>query len=392
MDKDKMTNCSQILLVDDESGIRRVLEINVRDIGYDVLLAPDGESALEIFNRHLPAIVITDIKMPGIDGIEVLRTVKKINPSTEVIMITGHGDLDLAVKSLQYEATDFITKPVDTDELEKALERACDRISFNERIKSYLKDLETLVQEKDKELDKSARLVTISHTIAGMSHAIKNIAGSLKGSSFVIEQGIEQGDRDYLKQGWEMVKGNIEKITNLSMDLLNYARISKLNLSPHDPCKPLQEAAQLMQHRAKKQEIDFTVEFPDNPDPVIMDAEAVHTCLMNLLTNAFDAVEDTEVPASVKKIRLSLVQKEDGTALYMVTDTGCGMNEHTKSSLFNEFISTKGNKGTGFGLMTTKKIVEEHGGFIDFTSEPGQGSTFSLRFPQKGPGTEQKEV
>jgi YesN/AraC family two-component response regulator len=93
---------TKLLLVDDEEGIRKVLGISLTDLGYQVLTAENGEEALEIFRRETPPIVLTDIKMPVMDGIELLRKIKDENPDTEVIMISGHGDMDLAIKSLKY--------------------------------------------------------------------------------------------------------------------------------------------------------------------------------------------------------------------------------------------------------------------------------------------------
>lgn len=143
---------SKILLVDDEAGIRKVLGISLSDMGYEVLTAENGEEALKLFREHGPAIVLTDIKMPGMDGIEVLRKIKKENPETEVIVITGHGDMDLAIKSLKFDATDFITKPVDDRELENALRKCGDRILIREKLRDYTHHLEALVQQKTERL------------------------------------------------------------------------------------------------------------------------------------------------------------------------------------------------------------------------------------------------
>ncbi len=156
-----------ILLVDDEEGIRRVLKITLGACGYNVLLAPDGETGFQIFQEQNPDIVISDIKMPGIDGINLLKRIKEISPETEVIMITGHGDMDLAVKSLQLEAADFITKPIDIRELESAIEKAYERLSITRKVKNHMDDLENLVQEKDKKLVESEKLTIIGQTIAG---------------------------------------------------------------------------------------------------------------------------------------------------------------------------------------------------------------------------------
>jgi len=378
-------NPLKILLVDDEDGIRKVLKITLESAGYEVLTAPDGESGLDIFVREAPDLVITDIKMPGIDGIELLKRIKHLNPETEVIMITGHGDMDLAVKSLQYEAADFITKPIDSLDLESAIQKAEDRMAISRNIKTYMEDLKILVEEKDKKLNESEKLVTIGQTIAGMSHAIKNIAGGLKGSSFILEQGIEHENRQYLKQGWEMMKGNIDKITKLSLDLLNYAKTTRLNFQLENPNTPAREIVQLMTHKAKEKKIIF--KFLPSPEKklALMDSDAIHNCLLNLVANAFDAFDESSDPEGQKQERqrqvtLSITAQEK-EIVYQVKDNGAGMSESVEASLFKEFITTKGMNGTGFGLMTTKKIIEEHHGNISFRTEPGKGTEFIIRIP-----------
>jgi DNA-binding NtrC family response regulator len=139
---------SKLLLVDDEEGIRKVLGISLTDSGYTVFTAENGEEALKIFRKETPPIVLTDIKMPGMDGIELLRKIKHENPDTEVIMITGHGDMDLAIKSLKFRAIDFVTKPVNDDVLEIALNRAHEKIRMRQQLREYTENLEALVREK----------------------------------------------------------------------------------------------------------------------------------------------------------------------------------------------------------------------------------------------------
>ncbi len=144
-----------ILLVDDEAGIRNLLSISLADEGYEVITAADGREALEMFRTEKPSIVMTDIKMPGMDGIELLAAIKEEIPTTEVIMITGHGDMELAIKSLKMDATDFVTKPIHDDALEIALKRATDRIGMRRRIKAYTDALEKNVAEKQSRLNRS---------------------------------------------------------------------------------------------------------------------------------------------------------------------------------------------------------------------------------------------
>ena len=172
---------NKLLLVDDEEGIRKVLGISLTDLGYQVLTAENGEEALEIFRRETPPIVLTDIKMPVMDGIELLRKIKDENPDTEVIMISGHGDMDLAIKSLKYRAIDFVTKPINDDILEIALGRAHEKIHMRQKLRDYTENLESLVQEKSAQLVEIERQVAVGQAVEGLASMLRNLAGDLEG-------------------------------------------------------------------------------------------------------------------------------------------------------------------------------------------------------------------
>jgi len=172
---------NKLLLVDDEEGIRKVLGISLADLGYEVLTAENGEEALEIFRRENPPIVLTDIKMPVMDGIELLRKIKDENPDTEVIMITGHGDMELAIKSLKYRAIDFVTKPINDDILEIALGRAHEKIHMRQKLRDYTENLEALVAEKSAQLVEIERQVAVGQAVEGLASMLRNLAGDLEG-------------------------------------------------------------------------------------------------------------------------------------------------------------------------------------------------------------------
>ena len=148
---------AKILIVDDEPGIRNVLKISLTDAGYETLTADDGKKAAALVKENNFDIVLTDIRMPGLDGIALLKQIKKNRPDTEVIMITGHGDYRLAIESLKLDAVDFISKPIDNDVLGIALKRATDRIEARNQIRSYTRDLEIRVEEKTKKLAESEK-------------------------------------------------------------------------------------------------------------------------------------------------------------------------------------------------------------------------------------------
>jgi signal transduction histidine kinase len=370
-----------ILLVDDEEGIRKVLGILLADMGYQVHTAANGAEALRTFEKLRPPIVLTDIKMPEMDGIELLRELKQISPATEVIMITGHGDMDLAIKSVKYEATDFVTKPINDEILEIALKRAHERITMRRQLDDYTHNLEQLVRDKTRKLVEAERLAAIGQTVAGLSHAIKNIAGGLKGGAFVLEKGIELSEQKYLLQGWEMIKGNVDKITNLSLDLLNYAKDTRPDFQNSDPVQPAREVVALMRPRAREQGVDLNTHFDKGIEPCYFDPNLIHHSLLNLVTNALDACIDDSGKKG-KKVTVRALKKHGWGVEYQVEDTGCGMSADVKNKIFQSFFSTKGTEGTGIGLMITKKIIDEHQGEIVAESKAGTGSTFVIRIPK----------
>jgi len=370
-----------ILLVDDEAGIRNVLGISLADLGYTVHTAEDAAAGLKIIEERRPAITLTDIKMPGMNGIELLKVIKNRYPETEVIMLTGHGDMDLAVESLKHQATDFITKPISDDALTIALQRAGERIAMRRQLQDYTENLEHLVEEKSRQLIEAERLAAVGETVAGLSHTIKNIAGGLEGGLFVVGKGIEMEDTDYLEQGWELVRDNVERIKTLSLDLLNFAKADRLTYRQVSPDLPAREVFSLMQAKARDHEMVLAHDIQPELTQIRMDPEGIHQCLLNLVTNAIDACMATDPGRGSQRITLSVSQSMDGSVTYRVADTCCGMDAATQKRLFQRFFTTKGDQGTGIGLMLTRSIVHRHNGTIDVSSKPGQGSCFSIHLP-----------
>jgi YesN/AraC family two-component response regulator len=121
-------NAYKVLVIDDETATLTMFRLFLSAYGYQVFVADDGESGLELVRQHRPDIVFTDLKMPKMDGFQVLKEIKRMAPGTEVIVITGHGDMDLIVQALNLDATDFINKPIKRTALDAALRRATERL------------------------------------------------------------------------------------------------------------------------------------------------------------------------------------------------------------------------------------------------------------------------
>ncbi len=142
----------KVLIVDDEEGIRKVISLSLRDAGYEVLTAADGGSGLNLLRSAAPEIVIVDIRMPGMDGIEVLRRIKETDPDTEVIVATAFGEMEVAVRALQLKASDFITKPISDQALFVALERAKQNHDTRRKLREYTSLLEQKWMDTSEEL------------------------------------------------------------------------------------------------------------------------------------------------------------------------------------------------------------------------------------------------
>jgi len=384
-----MAEARSLLLVDDEDGIRRVLALTLADAGFSVRAAQNAEEALALFRAEPAPVVITDIKMPGMDGLGLLQALKALDPECEVILITGHGDMDLAIQGIKLDAADFVTKPIRDDALFIALARARERRSMRQAIREHTEHLERLVAQKTRELLAAERLAAVGQTVAGLSHAIKNMASGLEGSLFLLRQGLDADRKDYREQGWEMLEANVRKLQALSLDMLRFAKPEELTPAPTDPTLPARQVVALLAPRAQAAGVTLRLEAPEQADLADLDAEALHRCLLNLVGNALDACqaagfgpeESGGRPGGEVHVRVEVLA--DGVR-YSVADNGIGVDEAARQNLFTAFFSTKGAGGSGLGLMTTKKTVEAHGGSISLSPRKEGGSEFILFIPSKG--------
>jgi len=157
----------KILLIDDEENTLSSLARSLRSNGYDVITASSGEAGLDAFEKESPPVVLTDLRMPGLDGLAVLKRVKNSNPDTEVILITSHGDMDSAIDALRYGASDFVKKPVGEMDLKIALRRAEEKLLMREKLREYTLDLENMcyiaMEEVKLKSDFQDKLITSSN-------------------------------------------------------------------------------------------------------------------------------------------------------------------------------------------------------------------------------------
>jgi signal transduction histidine kinase len=366
-----------ILLVDDESDIREVLSLPLSDLGYRVCEAENGSQALKVFRALRPSIVLTDIKMPGMDGIELLQKIKHENPETEVIMITGHGDMDLAIKSLKNEATDFITKPINVSALEIAVRRAKDKIVTRQKLQEYTQNLENLIREKT---ELQSHLASLGLMIGSISHGIKGLLTGLDGGMYILNSGIVKENQGQIKEGWEIVQLMVERIRKMVMDILFCAKERKLNYEWINLQAFADEMAKELEPKMKAQQIKFKKDFNTVAGEFEIDGTYVHAALINIFENAIDACSEEQHPMESEII--FGVRAHEDSIIFEISDNGVGMDADTQKKLFTPLFSTKESRGTGLGLFIANTIIEQHGGSINVKSTAGQGTHFQIEIPK----------
>lgn len=221
------------------------------------------------------------------------------------------------------------------------------------------------------------RLAAIGETTAALSHSIKNILQALRGGADVVEIGFRNNNLSQAVKGWKIVDRNLEKIYNLTMNLLAYSRHREPKLEAVNPRKLLDECLELIANSANEKGVMAVADVDKDVPPVPMDYDGMHQAVMNLLSNAMDAVE----PQKGLIKALCRYDENENELIIEVTDNGPGIPPSMMQHLFELFHSTKGNRGTGIGLAVAKKIITEHDGTISARSNPTEGTTFTLRMP-----------
>jgi signal transduction histidine kinase len=232
--------------------------------------------------------------------------------------------------------------------------------------------------------DIQKQLIMLGQTIAGMAHSVKNIMMGLDGGIYVVNKGIEAKNQDEIKEGWEIVLLNFEKISAIVKDILYCSKDREPNLERIDPNEVAHQVYDLFKGVAPRYAVEIKLDLDANLKEALVDPIGLHTVLSNLVANALDACKvDLWKDEHLIEIRTRL--GASGTMIVEVADNGIGIDKGLKEHVFEEFFTSKGDQGTGLGLMVTQKILREHGGSITFRSRPGEGTTFVATFPARRP-------
>lgn len=223
------------------------------------------------------------------------------------------------------------------------------------------------------------QLTSIGLLVGSISHGIKGLLTGLDGGIYMVNSGFERDKPERVKKGWEMVQRNVDRVRSMVLDILYYAKDRELTVEPIELGRMIGDLRDGVEKKAKENGIDLHFDVPDDLGLFDGDSQAIRAMLINLLENSLDACR-MDADKCEHSVRVKARRSEPWMVIE-VADNGIGMDRETKEKIFSLFFSSKGLKGTGLGLFISNKIVDKHGGSIAVDSEPGKGSTFTVRIP-----------
>lgn len=373
---------ANILVIDDEPGIREGCKRALAPHGFGVETAENGEIGLSKVRAGHFDLVLLDIMMPGISGIDLISLIHEYDPDIVCVIITGYATVELAVRAIKQGAYDFLTKPFSTDDLllvvNQALERR--RLSLEaKRLQAIEIEAQHLAEEKARleELDRAkvAFIRLVTHELQAPLSAIITYLDLILNGYIPPEQ-----EREYLEKSLERAKEQLALIN----DLLEFGKLKELKtLSKQERLQAedvLRKVLQELEPQASEKGLSLTVEIAPDLAPVFLAADQMKSIWTNLISNA---IKYTPAQGNIF-IRLS---QDDSRIVGEVADTGIGIPEDARDNLFSEFFRARNVKelnipGTGLGLAIVKQIVEKAGGEISVESEIGKGSKFTFYLPK----------
>ncbi|BAZ12611.1 response regulator receiver signal transduction histidine kinase [Calothrix sp. NIES-4071] len=426
-----------ILIVDDNQNNLKVLCEAIADYGWEILVANDGESAIEQAEYAHPDLILLDIMMPGIDGFDTCVHLKS-NPETceiPIIFMTALSDTIDKVKGLSIGGVDYVTKPFHTEEVLARINVHLQLRSLNKQLEEQKLDLEKRVAARTNELSKalhelqqsqlqlvqSEKMSTLGQLVASVAHEINNPVGFITGNlshladyTYKIINHLQIYRRNYLEPIAEITQDakeicldelikeipdvissmevGIDRISNISISLRNFSRSDTSNKVEFDIHQGIDSTLMILKPRLKASkkhpEIEVIKQYGDLPLVNCYPGQ-LNQVFMNIISNAIDALEESVAflerhQRNQAILTISIVTKIDDENYVSISikDNGLGMDAEIQRRIFDQFFTTKSiGKGTGLGLSISRQIAEKHEGIISCVSNLGQGTEFTIKIP-----------
>lgn len=354
-----------ILIVDDEKDIRGFCEQALR--GYRIFQVSNYADALQVYERENIDLVLTDVRMPGGSGLDLLRRIKHFDPNAIVIIMTSFSEKGIILKSLKEGADDFINKPFNLLQLQSAVDKALSR----KKLRSELADLKKLDQLK-------------SNFLSIISHKLRTPITTISLFLQNIDEKNIGANAEYFRQNVHMINDEVVYLSRLVADLLAFGQVmvenSELNLVKSNLIAIVEEALQKSHEAQNKPGIETVFLRKPLPD-IYLDQQKISFAIQQVIDNAYKFSDETgQVIVSFEQV--------DERIHIVVADSGVGIPGSELGKVFDKFYqidpdNTGQVRGFGLGLFYAREFVHQHGGDLDIESELGRGTTISIMLPMQ---------
>lgn len=366
-----------VLVIDDEEAARYGICRALRNSGYAVEEAADGTAALEKLDATLPDVVVSDINMPGMDGLTLLRHLNARPEPPPVVLITAYGSEQMAVEALRAGAYDYLSKPFELDELRHVVARAVEQRRLARRLK-----------ESQVALLQAERLASLGRLVAGIAHEVNTPLGVLRSSADTVVRlaarlrasaatvPAQTPWLETLESAARHMQSACERIHSVVSRLAQFSQLDRAEFQSTNLLDCLENVLQLLRHELTSC-AEIHTEFGELPE-IYASPRQLNQVFLNLLLNAKEAIERGP-GRGVIRIR---TWRDGAGVKVQVSDNGPGLPAVPVEQLFEPGFTTKGGGvGAGLGLAICRQIVHAHGGSIEAAGRPGRGATFTVTLP-----------
>jgi two-component system, NtrC family, sensor kinase len=401
----------RILIVDDDQSVLNVTGRWARLSGYEGVLAESAEEALEILDGAEVDLVITDLKLPGMDGLSLAQKLLDADPDRPVMLMTGFADLDSARQAVTTGIHEYFVKPFDLDDVGRSVGRAPQYRRTLAENRDYQESLAQKVDERTCELVElnaeleqqrvrsveADRLHSLGEMAAGVAHELNQPLNGIRTFSEGIIYGMDNGwevPANEVRETLEDIVQQVDRMTTIIDHMREFARDS----AESDPVifhvfDAVENALKLVGAQLKVHGILLVVDVPEDLPRCKGWPNLIEQALLNLISNARDAMDVRSKGAREKRADVSpgwrpilsiraVHDVESGWVRTDISDTGGGIPEASAAGIFDPFFTTKEvGEGTGLGLSISRNLVERHGGRLELANHPGDGATFTIVLP-----------
>ena len=367
----------RLLLIDDEDHFRQTLFKRLGKRGMTIRQADSGEEGLTIMKVEPMDVVVLDVKMPGLGGIETLKQIKADWPQTEVIFLTGHSTTQDGVEGIKAGAFDYLSKPVEFEHLFEKIKQAHEKKTRAEERRQ-----EAAYKAKiEQQMIATERLASLGTLAAGVAHEINNPLAIINEAAGYMDLLLNKKElsgmprRSDFEKAVQKISGGVKRARAITHQLLGSVRKHEPIVTEVDLIELCEETLQLVRKEAANKEIQIDVTAGEQLRTIWIDPNQVRQILINLLTNAIHAT------GTRGSISVRVETNPEGTIL-VISDTGKGIPKENLEKIFEPFFSDKPpGDGTGLGLFVTRQIVEKLGGKMEVESRVGVGTHMKITLP-----------